>query len=143
MNLATAWWATHAALPHMREQGFGRIINIGSGAAHKATPSPGYTAAKHGMVGMTKALAAICGKHGINVNCLCPGWTNTPAIDFEKIARRENQTVEVVRRRAEGESAVRRILEPEELTGAALLLASPDGSGITGQIVCVDGGYRL
>jgi NAD(P)-dependent dehydrogenase (short-subunit alcohol dehydrogenase family) len=141
--LTSAFWATRAAASSMRERRYGRIINIGSGASRHAAGSPGYTAAKHGLVGLTRQLAQDLARHGITVNCLCPGWTDTDLLDFGAIARRTGITVEQARGRAESESAQRRVLDPGELAPMALLLASPEGAGITGQLIGVDGGYRL
>src|SRR5439155_1789376 len=131
LNLTSAWWTSTAVLPSMREREFGRIINIGSGASKRAAASVAYTTAKHGLVGFTRQLAAATARHGITVNCLCPGWTNTSALD---------RAPEGALARAETENLQRRILEPEELGGMATLLAGPDGAGITGQVISVDGG---
>jgi len=133
LNLTSAWWTTRAALPAMREQQHGRVINIGSGASKHAAASLAYTTAKHALVGFTRQLAQLTGTAGITVNLLCPGWTNTSLLDLD----------DRTRARAERENAQRRVLEPEELAGMATLLASDDGAGITGQVISVDGGYRL
>ena len=143
LNLLSAWWTTDEALPHMRARGWGRILNIGSGASRRASASPGYTAAKHGIVGLTRQLAVDTGTQGITVNCLCPGWTNTSLLDWDRVAATKGVTTEEARGAAEADSAQRRILEPEELTGLAVLLASDGGAGITGQVLAVDGGYKL
>jgi len=143
LNLTSAWWTTREALPGMRERGFGRVISIGSGASKHAAASLSYTTAKHGLVGFTKQLAQTAGPFGITVNLLCPGWTNTSLLDFEAVARRAGTTVDEAIASAEAENAQHRVLEPEELTGMATLLASDDGAGITGQVISVDGGYRL
>ena len=76
------------------------------------------------------------------MNLLCPGWTNTSLLDFEKVAAR-NRTTSRRRAIAHADNAQHRVLEPEELAGMATLLASDDGAGITGQVISVDGGYRL
>jgi NAD(P)-dependent dehydrogenase (short-subunit alcohol dehydrogenase family) len=143
LNLISAFWTSREALPHMREQHYGRVINIGSGASKRAASTPGYTSAKHGLVGLTKALAAAGGGDGITVNCLCPGWTNTSLTDWDAMARAQHRTPEEVRARAEAENLQHRVLEPEELGPMAALLASPDGAGSTGQVISVDGGYRV
>ena len=127
----------------MRERGFGRIINIGSGASKGTGGSLAYTTAKHGLVGFTKQLAAATAEHGITVNCLCPGWTNTSLVDFERIGRATGVTAAEAAARAANEALQRRVLEPEELAGMAALLAGDDGRGITGQVISVDGGYRV
>jgi NAD(P)-dependent dehydrogenase (short-subunit alcohol dehydrogenase family) len=143
LNLISAFWTSRQALPHMREQRYGRVINIGSGASKRAASTLGYTSAKHGLVGLTRAMAAAAGGDGITVNCLCPGWTNTSLTDWDAMARAQHRTPEEVRARAEAENLQHRILEPEELGPMAALLASPAGAGITGQVISVDGGYRV
>ncbi len=143
LNLVSAFWTSQEALPIMRDQGYGRIINIGSGASKRAAASVGYTAAKHGLVGLTKQLATSAAPHGITVNCLCPGWTNTSLVDFERMGAARGTSAEQARADAESQSAQRRVLEPEELAPMAVLLASEAGWGITGQVISVDGGYRL
>jgi NAD(P)-dependent dehydrogenase (short-subunit alcohol dehydrogenase family) len=127
----------------MRDRGFGRVISIGSGASKRAAASLAYTTAKHALVGFTTQLAQATGRTGITVNLLCPGWTNTSLLDFEKVAKRAGTTVDEAIQSAEAENAQHRVLEPEELAGMATLLASDDGAGITGQVISVDGGYRL
>ena len=117
----------------MREQQHGRIISIGSGASKRAAASLAYTTAKHALVGFTRQLAQATGTEGITVNLLCPGWTNTSLLDLD------DRTLA----KAERENAQRRVLEPEELAGMATLLASDDGAGVTGQVISVDGGYRI
>jgi len=141
--LTSAWWTSREALPVMREQGFGRIINIGSGASKGTGGSLAYTTGKHALVGFTKQLAAAGAEHGITVNCLCPGWTRTSLLDFELIAKREGTTAEEAEARAAGQALQNRVLDPEELAGMATLLAADDGRGITGQVISVDGGYKV
>jgi NAD(P)-dependent dehydrogenase (short-subunit alcohol dehydrogenase family) len=141
--LTSAWWTTTAALPSMRDHGFGRIVNIGSGASKRTGSSVGYTTAKHGLVGFTRQLAAAVARHGINVNLLCPGWTRTSLLDFERIARDRGTTPEEEEARAARENLQHRVLEADELAGMATLLAAADGRGITGQVISVDGGYKV
>jgi meso-butanediol dehydrogenase/(S,S)-butanediol dehydrogenase/diacetyl reductase len=143
LSLTSAFWTTRAAVASMRERAYGRIINIGSGASRRAAASPGYTAAKHGLVGLTRQLAQDLARHGITANCLCPGWTDTDLVSFAAIAKRSGISEQEARESAEAESAQRRILDPSELGPMAVLLASPEGAGITGQVIGVDGGYRL
>ena len=143
LNLVSAFWTSQEVLPPMREQGYGRIINIGSGASKRAAASVGYTAAKHGLVGLTKQMAMSAAAYGITVNCLCPGWTNTSLVDFERLAAAKGISAAQAQADAHADSAQRRVLEPEELAPMAVLLASEAGGGITGQVISVDGGYRL
>ena len=136
LNLNSAYWATAEALPRMREQGYGRVMTIGSGYAKRAGGPIAYTVAKHGLIGLTKALAHDTAAHGITVNCLCPGWTNTQLANFA------GQTPEF-KAFAESENLQHRVLEPDELGPMAVLLASPEAAGITGQVISVDGGYKV
>ena len=142
-NLVSAYWTTREAIPHMKERGYGRVINIGSGASRFAASTVAYTTAKHGLVGLTRSFAAATGRDGITVNQLNPGWTNTSLVDFDRIAERSGVSPDEARCVAENENVQKRILEPEELASMAVLLASPEGAGITGQSISVDGGYRI
>ncbi|MEP7214847.1 MAG: SDR family oxidoreductase, partial [Anaerolineaceae bacterium] len=143
LNLVTHYWTTRAALPVMREHGYGRIINIGSGYAKTSGGPITYTAAKHGVIGMTRALAAQVAAHGITVNCLCPGWTNTRLIGIERVAAQLGTDVAGAKSFLARDNLVGRILEPDELGPMAALLAAPESKGITGQVISVDGGYKV
>ena len=143
LNLVTHYWTTRAALASMRDHGYGRIINIGSGYAKTSGGPLTYTAAKHGLIGMTRALAAQVAPHGITVNCLCPGWTNTRLIGIEQLAERMGTDVGGAKKFLAKDNILGRILEPEELGPMAALLAAPESAGITGQVISVDGGYKV
>jgi len=143
LNLFSAWWSTTAALPHFRKANYGRVISIGSGASKNSGSSVPYATAKHGLVGFTKEIARLGAPFGINANLLCPGWTRTSLVDFERIAKARGTTPSEEEARAASESLQGRVLDPTELTGMALLLAGPDGSGITGQVISVDGGHKV
>ena len=143
LNLISAVWLAHGVLPAMREAGYGRIINIGSGVSKRTGGPLSYVTAKHGLVGFTRQLAADEAQAGITVNCVCPGWTDTTLLDWEAIAASMGGTVAEARTYAESESLQRRVLEPEELCGMIGLLASSSGAGITGQVISVDGGYKV
>jgi NAD(P)-dependent dehydrogenase (short-subunit alcohol dehydrogenase family) len=136
LNLTSAYYATRAALPRMVERGYGRVISIGSGYATHGGGTISYSAAKHGLVGLTRALAYQVPTE-ITVNCLCPGWTNTAVLDWNGPAGRAGAEA-----KAKALSVQGRVLEPEELAPMAVLLAGPDGAGITGQTIAVDGGYK-
>ncbi len=142
-NLTSAFWTATEALPHMRSAGYGRIINIGSGASRHAASTVAYTTAKHALVGLTRSLAAVTARDGITVNLMSPGWTNTTLVDWDRIAKSRGVSVEEAQQGARADSLQQRILEPEELGPMAVLLASPDGGGITGQMINVDGGYKV
>jgi len=143
LNLTSAHFATRFALPGMRARKWGRVITIGSGYAKRSGGSLAYTAAKHGLVGYTRALAAQVASEGITVNCLCPGWTNTSLVDWNALARAHGTDAAGAKRIAEAENLQRRVLEPEELGPMCTLLLSDEARGITGQVISVDGGYRV
>jgi 3-hydroxybutyrate dehydrogenase len=143
LNLVSAQRASREVLPHMLGQGYGRIINIGSGYAKRSGGGVAYTAAKHGLIGLTRATAAEVATRGVTVNCLCPGWTNTQLVDWNGLGMLWGTDADGARAQASAENLQNRVLEPDELAPMAVLLASDDGAGITGQVISVDGGYRV
>lgn len=132
-------------LPIMKEQGFGRIINISSingliGFANKAA----YNSAKHGVIGLTKVAALESASFGITVNALCPGYVDTPLVrgQLEDLAKTRQVPLESVL-----ENVIyplvpqNRLLDVSEIADYAIFLASDKARGITGQAVVLDGGY--
>jgi NAD(P)-dependent dehydrogenase (short-subunit alcohol dehydrogenase family) len=138
LNLTQAFYATHAALPYMIKQKWGRVISIGSGYAKNGGGPLAYSAAKHGIIGFTRALAYAAAPHGINVNVLCPGWTNTRLVDWMM-----GVSAAEAKRFAESQNIQKRIVEPDELGAMAALLASDAASAVTGQVISVDGGFMV
>ena len=143
LNLTSAYWTTREALPLMRDAGYGRIINIGSGYSKRSGGALAYTCAKHGLIGFTRALAHDTAAHGITVNCLCPGWTNTALVDWEAMGAAMGISADEAHALRAAENLQDRVLEPEELGPMASLLAAPESAGITGQVISVDGGYKV
>ena len=143
LNLTSAYWTTREALPHMRDAGYGRILTIGSGYAKRSGGALAYSTAKHGLIGFTRALAHDVAAHGITVNCLCPGWTNTALVDWEAMGKAAGTSAEAAHALRASENLQNRVLEPEELGPMAALLAAPESHGITGQVISVDGGYKV
>ena len=134
-NLVSAWQLSREVAPTMRAQGSGRIINITSIAGPIARAGDAaYTTAKGGLEAMTRALAAELGPHGITVNAIAPGYFATEA---NASMVQDPQTLAWLQQR----SSLGRWGKPEEVSGAAVFLASQAGSYITGQVIVVDGGY--
>ena len=143
LNLTQAFYATKAALPYMMKQKWGRIINIGSGYAKNGGGSLAYSAAKHGLIGFTRSLAYSAAAHGINVNVLCPGWTNTRLVDWNVLGMMMGVSAAEAKRIAESQNIQKRIVEPEELGAMAAMLASDAAGAVTGQVISVDGGFMV
>ena len=143
LNLTSAYWTTREALPHMRDAGYGRVITIGSGYAKRSGGALAYSTAKHGLIGFTRALAHDVASHGITVNCLCPGWTNTALVDWEAMGKAAGISAAEAHAWRASENLQNRVLEPEELGPMAALLSAPESAGITGQVISVDGGYKV
>ena len=137
VDLDAVWWASQAVLPHMLERG-GSIINIAS--AHSFHIIPGcfpYPVAKHGLIGLTRALAAEYAARGVRINAICPGYIESQILrDFFETFPDPNAE----RGRAGGLHPVGRIGHPDEVAGPALFLASDDASFIHGESLMVDGG---
>jgi NAD(P)-dependent dehydrogenase (short-subunit alcohol dehydrogenase family) len=123
--------------------GWGRLIAIASTAGLKgyAKIAP-YAAAKHGVVGMVRALALEVARRDITVNALCPGFLNTPMTDHsvEVISQKTGRTRPEARRVLEEMSPQQRLIEPHEVTSAALWLCAAGSEGINGQAISISGG---
>jgi len=143
LNLTQAFYATHAALPYMKKQKWGRIISIGSGYAKNGGGPLAYSAAKHGLIGMTRSLAYASAPYNINVNVLCPGWTNTRLVDWNMLGAMSGVSAAEAKKDAENHNIQRRIVEPDELGPMAAFLSSDAAGAITGQVISVDGGFMV
>jgi 3-oxoacyl-[acyl-carrier protein] reductase len=138
INLNGVFNVTHAFLESLRAAK-GRIVNIGSiqSFMHLRTPtSPAYTASKHGVLGLTRALAAELGKDGVRVNAIGPGFIETPLNEKTRAGNPELVKVFV------DHTPLGRTGKPEDIVGPAIFLASDMSAFVTGTIVMADGGYR-
>jgi NAD(P)-dependent dehydrogenase (short-subunit alcohol dehydrogenase family) len=137
---------TRALVPAMVDAGWGRIINIASNAGVSGYGyTAAYCAAKHAMVGMTRALAIDLARTGVTVNALCPGWVDT-ALSEEAVARiaaKTGRSHEGARATLANMSPQRRMLEPAEVAHAAMMLCAHEARGIHGQTIVIDGGAIL
>ena len=142
-NIYSSFWATRRALKPMIAQQWGRVINISSteGKMGKPTFAP-YTIAKHGINGMTKAVAQEVGTSGVTVNAICPGLIMTDLIlqSGPATAAGMGMTLDEMIDMISQESALKRPGKVEEVAAMAVLLASEAGAGITGATLSVDGG---
>ncbi len=145
INLSSVFHATRAALPGMKTQKWGRVVNIAS--AHGLVASPyksAYVAAKHGVVGFTKSCALEVAEQGITVNAICPGYVLTPLLEqqIDDQARvhgiaRENVIRDVIL----APQPNKRLADVSEVASLALYLASDAANGITGAALSIDGGW--
>ncbi|KMK76225.1 3-hydroxybutyrate dehydrogenase [Alkalihalobacillus pseudalcaliphilus] len=143
--LVAPFVAIKHALPIMKKQGFGRIINMASingliGFAGKA----GYNSAKHGVIGLTKVAALEAAAHGVTVNALCPGYVDTPLVrnQLKDLAITRGVTFDKAL-----EEVIyplvpqKRLLDVQEIADYAMFLSSNQAKGVTGQAIVIDGGY--
>lgn len=145
VNLSAAFHASKAVIASMSARNFGRIINVASALGLVGAPyKPAYVATKHGLVGLTKAIALEVAETGVTCNAVCPGMAMTPIIEMQ-VADQAKVTGlspdQVVREVFLNNQPIRRPVTAEEIAGAVVFLCSPAGAGVTGTALAVDGGY--
>jgi NAD(P)-dependent dehydrogenase (short-subunit alcohol dehydrogenase family) len=143
VNLTGAFFSAKPSLAGMREKKWGRIIFIASTAGLKGYPyvAP-YVAAKHGVVGLARALAIETAKSGITVNAVCPGFTETSLLDraVDRIATTSKLAGADARKILESNNPQGRFVQPQEVADTVLWLCSEASAAITGQAISVSGG---
>ena len=135
-----------ALVPRMVAAGWGRVVNIASNAGVSGYGyTAAYCAAKHAMVGFTRALAIDLARTGVTINALCPGWVRTQMSEeaVARIAAKTGRSADEARRSLESMSPQRRMIEPDEVAHAALWLCADAARGIHGQTIVIDGGAIL
>ena len=144
VNLTAAFHTTRTALPLMKANGWGRIINIAS--VHGLIASPfksAYIAAKHGIVGLTKTVALETAEQGITCNAICPGWVRTPLVDQQidaQAAAHKMPRNDVIKKVILERQPTKNFVKIEEVAALAVFLAGDAAASITGASMSIDGG---
>jgi len=143
VNLGGVFHCTQAALPAMLDAGWGRIVNVASTAGLRgyAYVAP-YCAAKHGVIGLTRALALEVARRGVTVNAVCPGYTDTPLLAgaIDQIVAKTGRSADEARAQLAAGNPQGRLVQPDEVANAALWLCLPGAESIHGQAIAVAGG---
>ncbi len=143
VNLAGVFHVWQAALPPMLDAGWGRLIAIASTAGLKGYAYvSGYCAAKHGVIGLTRALALETAKTNVTVNAVCPGYTQTPMLEqaVDNIMRKTGRSRTEAEAALKGSNPQGRFIQPEEIAQTVLWLCSTGAASVTGQAISLSGG---
>lgn len=135
VNVASMFLTCREAVPHMRAQGGGKIVNISSGTPFRGVPFLlHYVTSKGAIVALTRALAKELGKDSIHVNCVAPGFTISAGVEANPEVLEKLRDVSVAAR------TIQRDQVPEDVVGAVVFLCSPEADFVTGQTIVIDGG---
>jgi NAD(P)-dependent dehydrogenase (short-subunit alcohol dehydrogenase family) len=143
VNLTAAFDACRAFAPGMMARGFGRIVNVASTAGLRGYPYVvAYCAAKHGLIGLTRALALELATTGVTVNAVCPGYTETDLLTgaAERVAASTGRTAQSVLEHFAKSNPQGRLITPAQVADAVLFLCRPAAGAMTGQAIAVAGG---
>jgi NAD(P)-dependent dehydrogenase (short-subunit alcohol dehydrogenase family) len=143
VNATGAFLCMRAVVPGMRERGDGVIVTVASTAGRVGVPyTSAYTASKHAVVGLTRAVASELAGTGVRVNAVCPTFVRTEMTDrsIATIVAKTGRTASQAEAALAASSPLGRLLEPEEVADAIVFLASPAAVAITGQALVIDGG---
>ena len=143
VNLTGTFLCTQAVLNGMVEQGYGRIINIASVAGLKGYPYvAAYCAAKHGVIGMTKALAQEVAQKGITVNAICPGYVDTDMVrdGIDTIVGKTGRTEDEALAEMVKQNPQKRLIKTQEVAETVLWLCNRASGSVNGQAIAIDGG---
>lgn len=143
--LVAPFHLVRAALPHMYDRGWGRIVNMSSVHGLRASPhKAAYVAAKHGLEGLSKVIALEAGGRGVTSNTVCPGYVRTPLVEGQIAAQARVHGIpedEVVSQVMLTQPAVKRLVEPDEVAEIVALLCSDAAASVNGASWVVDGGW--
>lgn len=143
VNLTGVFLCTRAVLPAMLERSTGRIVNVASTAGQTGYAYvAAYCAAKHGVIGLTRSLAREVATHGITVNAVCPGYTETELLraSLDQITATTSRSEQQAREALLRQNPQRRFIAPEEVANSVLWLCGAGSDAITGQSISVSGG---
>ena len=145
LNLSAAFHTARLAVPHMKAQGWGRIIATASAHSKAASPfKAAYVAAKHGIDGLTKVLALELAEHGVTANCISPGYVWTPLVENQipdTMAARGLSREQVIGDVLLAKQPTKKFVQPNEVAAMAVFLCRDEAQNINGANLSIDGGW--
>jgi 3-hydroxybutyrate dehydrogenase len=145
LMLEAPFLLSRAAVPHMYERGWGRLVHLSSAHGLRASAyKAAYVSAKHGLEGLSKVLALEGAGHGVTSNCVNPGYVRTPLVERQVADQARVHGLsedEVVAQVMVSRSAIKRLIEPDEVAAAVAYLCSEEAAFVTGTGIVIDGGW--